>query len=166
MSKTLNLFTFLIVSIVITGIIVYLATRPSSTGGPSSISPSISFALRKCTAQEQYTTQECTQQNLVYALTDKKCYKSGWVNDWVNSECTIINSDTEGGTFSVSVGVITPDNHEVGETQTQYIGPSSSATFKFAQRMEYHDCYCRETSIPKKQVCSTVIKYRTVEQPC
>jgi len=112
--------------------------------------------------QEPYTAQECDNVALSYSRTDFKCYTSQLLQDWINSECTINNLDSTGGTFSVKIGFVIGGS-DVVETQSAYLYPQTSHTFTKALKASASSCYCNEISpLPTKQVCRDVTKYQTV----
>jgi hypothetical protein len=94
----------------------------------------------------------CTEA-LTYSRTDFKCYTSQLLNDWINSECTINNLDNKGGTFYVKIGFVI-DGTDVTETQSAYLYPQTSYTFKKSLKASATSCYCAEISpLPTKEVC-------------
>ncbi len=106
-----------------------------------------------------YTDTECAQQALVYSKTDFTCTREGLIGDWSVTKCTINNLDSEGGTFSVSIGAVVSGSN-VGEQQSSYIYPQTSHAFKYSVKADSTACYCNEGTIPTKQVCRDVIKTR------
>jgi len=122
-------------------------------------------ALEEYAEQEPYTDTLCENINLVYKNEKGTCtqYEDNFFSSDTPStySCTIANLDNEAGYFSIDIG-FNIDGQTLGENQTQYIYPQSSQTF-YAQKMAYIDsCYCLITSVPTKQECETVTRYRTV----
>lgn len=114
-----------------------------------------------------YTDQECESKDLVYKKDTGIC--SNWEDNWLSDNtpakysCVITNLDTEGGTFSLEIG-FNVGSEQLKETQSKYIYPQSSETFDVERDSAIDSCFCRESSIPTKQVCRDVIKYRDVQK--
>ena len=106
-----------------------------------------------------YTDRECESKPLTYSKTNYQCSRGGLIGDWSVAECTVNNLDSEGGTFTVNIGVVVNGNN-VGEQQSQFIYPQSSQHFKYSAKADMSTCYCNEVSVPTKQVCRDVIKTR------
>lgn len=171
-SKWQLFFGFLVI-VFLAFILSSIINKPSSTDTSrifykttTTICKSISYTEQEEYIDEEcssvpYTDRECEDKRLVYSKTDIKCYRGGLIGDWINSECTINNLDTEGGTFSVSIGVFIKGK-AVGEVQQKYLYPQTSYTFKYPLKADADSCYCNEVDIPTKQVCRDVTKYREV----
>jgi hypothetical protein len=137
-----------------------------------------------------YTEKECTNEGLSVSVTDKTCYRTGWLQNWSNVECTVRNNDSIAGYFTVYTGFGTGLDAGVwqgrwtaltqtGQSRTVYFYPQSSKTFDYHAELPAGNtpfiCYCYATPITTKQVCSDVqktrqqchgvLKYRTLAAP-
>lgn len=112
-----------------------------------------------------YTDQECESRELVYKKDTGSCIQrdDNFFADDVPAKysCTITNLDTEAGTFSMKIG-FNVNGEQLFETQQKYIYPQSSESFSVSRDASISSCFCSETSIPTKQVCRDVIKYKDV----
>ena len=112
-----------------------------------------------------YTDEECENKQLVYRKTRGQC--KDWVDNYFYSDepatfdCTLTNLDTEGGLFSMKIGFMV-GGQELTEVQNKYLYPQSSETFRVTRNAKIDSCYCAEQSIPTKQVCRDVTRYRDV----
>ncbi len=122
-----------------------------------------------------YTENECSQEEIAYSITDKRCYRTGWLQNWSNVECTVHNLDSVGGYFTVYTGFGTDFNQwvtsgswasftQTSQSSTAYIYPGSSKTFQYHMQTEAPNtpviCYCNVASLPTKKVCRDVQKFR------
>ncbi len=117
------------------------------------------------TEQEPYTEEVCDNLNLIYKKDTGSCmqYDDNFFSEDepAKYDCTITNLDNQAGTFFMEIGFYM-DGQKIVETQNKYIYPQSSGTF-YTEKMAYIDsCYCSVTSIPTKQECEMVTKYKTV----
>lgn len=122
-------------------------------------------AQESYTEQEPYSDEVCENVNLIYKKENGNCvqYSDKFFADDkpASYSCTITNLDTHGGVFSVEMGFVI-DGQNLVETQNKYIYPQSYEIF-YAQKMAYVDnCICYITSIPTKQECETITRYRPV----
>lgn len=112
-----------------------------------------------------YTDQECENKQLVYKKDTGSC--TDWVDNWFSENtpakysCTITNLDSEGGVFSLDLG-FNIGSEQLKETQSKYVYPQSSETFYVERDSAIDGCFCNEASIPTKQVCRDVIKYKDI----
>ncbi|NYZ76174.1 hypothetical protein H0N98_02900 [Candidatus Micrarchaeota archaeon] len=124
-----------------------------------------------------YIEEECTQEGIAYSITDKTCYRTGWQQNWSNVECTLKNTDSIGGNFTVYTGFGTDlDKYpwirsgtwvhftQTGQATTVYLYPGSSKTFEYHLEIKAPDtpfiCYCYVASQSTKEVCRNVQKTR------
>ncbi|MCK9568035.1 hypothetical protein M0R72_03715 [Candidatus Pacearchaeota archaeon] len=112
-----------------------------------------------------YTEEECESQELVYKKETGTCLqrKDNFFSEDepAKYDCTITNLDDEAGVFSITIG-FNVGNERLEETQNKYIYPQSSETFIVEKDATIDSCYCYENSIPSKQVCKDVTKYKEV----
>lgn len=116
-----------------------------------------------------YTDEECEDKQLIYKMEKGSCQDRqsglfGLGDKPAKYSCEITNLDSEGGTFSVTIGFITEDNQELEKSLNKYIYPQSTETFSYEVDAGINRCYCSEKSIPTKQICRDVIKYREVQR--
>ena len=113
-----------------------------------------------------YTDTECESKLLVYKVQKGSCVNRE-DNFFADDEpakysCTITNLDNEGGQFSMRIG-FNVNGQQLEETQSRYIYPQSSETFRIERDASIQNCYCAE-NVPTKQVCRDVIKYQEIQR--
>ncbi len=112
-----------------------------------------------------YTDQECEDKQLIYKKDNGAC--TDWEDNWFSENtpakysCMITNLDSEGGNFALEIG-FNVGSEQLKETQSKYIYPQSSETFYVQRDSAIDSCFCKEASIPTKQVCRDVIKYKDI----
>jgi hypothetical protein len=117
------------------------------------------------TESEPYTDQECQTKNLVYKVEYKQC-SPYLLFVPAKSIITVTNLDNEnGGTFTFWVGFKLKDGNQIGKETSQYIYPASSADFSYeSNNADIDTCNYNSISIPTKQVCQYVTKFREVQK--
>ena len=123
-----------------------------------------------------YNVTECIQQNLTFSITNQRCWH-GMIQCTppqliVGSTCTINNTDSVDGNFTVYVGFSTSISQE-GENQTLLVPSQTSRNFRYQNEVTCKEtthgynpnpttpdvmCFCVMQSVPTKEVCSDVVK--------
>lgn len=122
------------------------------------------------TEQIPYTEQEC--ENVPYQeqvcnmvdyksvkLCDSAPTKEGWLKDWTEYSCDIVNQESQGGTYEATVGCYFEGKQDFAII-TKYIPAGDADEFVFKrQRTGAYNCFGQFT-LPQKQVCAMVTKTR------
>jgi hypothetical protein len=66
--------------------------------------------------------------------------------------CTIKNIDSEKGTFTINIGVITTAGN-IGENKNIDLEPLTSGDITYSYNTDIGNCYCSEITTPTKEVC-------------
>ncbi|MCX6776058.1 MAG: hypothetical protein NT130_04400 [Candidatus Micrarchaeota archaeon] len=135
-----------------------------------------------------YIARECSEESIAYSVTDRKCYITGWLQNWINIECKVNNLDSQGGSFIIYTGFASADRpsfsgdwniaKQTGENRTVYIYPGSSRTFDYTYELPasnpHYVCFCDAIPLSTKevcrdveatkQVCRDVTKYKTLTE--
>lgn len=53
---------------------------------------------------------------------------------------------------------------ELSATKSNYVYPQSTEVFEYSHDAEITGCFCREVTIPTKQICRDVTKYRDIQK--
>lgn len=122
-------------------------------------------AQESYTEQEPYSDEECNNINLVYKLKRGSCisYKDNLIFDDepARYDCTVSNLDSSGGNFIIKIG-FTMGSQKLINSKNKYIYPQSEYTFYAEEMAEIDTCSCYMESVPTKQECETITKYKTV----
>ncbi len=114
--------------------------------------------------QEPYTDTECHNEPLGHNEEQTVCDDSGFWND-AHISVRVNNLDTNnGGSFSIWLGFNLQTGGTTGGTFSQYIQAGSSYTFSYTSSADTNGCTYHMTSIPSKEICEQVIKYRDVQK--
>lgn len=151
----------------------YTEKVPSQASSSPADPPTLPGSLSRSECSDvTYTTNECVTQELAYAVTEKKCFRSGWNETWANVECTFKNNDSVGADFNLFAGfAIGPDTRmpvgswgltsQMGKNMKVYLDSSSTYTLDYNMYTSFNTpliCYCRVIAAPTKQVCGDVQK--------
>lgn len=124
---------------------------------------------------EPYTDQVCQYQNLIYSVENwfinSVCSKRNWLGFCIEETWTcsfdINNHDTEGGAWKMGMTFFVDGSKIEKDPQTLYVYPQSSTHFSWDQvagPTQNVTCGYSTLSVPQKQVCQYITKYRDVQQ--
>jgi len=120
---------------------------------------------------ESYTEKECHNENLQYAMLDKECDSEGFLGMDYRVTCNLHNLDTEGGQFIMEAGVTYWLGPSKKEDEAHNIGgyfyPNERKSYSYLFTKWHtgiYQCWCKIISVPAKNVCEDVLKYRDVQK--
>lgn len=128
------------------------------------------------TEKEPYSVEECEQEPYSYAIEnfiggseERNCNWMGLNCDhYYSCSLDIVNHEDKGGTFELQPYIISDQRGQINKPNIQqYVYAESQKTVSFEELIgkdEGARCYYNIKSIPTKQICNTVTKYKTVQK--